>query len=115
MPRGGPRPNSGGRRPGAGRKPKNRETVPPVDQAQAPAGEPTVITADTPLEFLLAVVKDTGQPIDIRLKAAQIAAPFVHTRTHDGGKKEERERAAKVAATGRFAPKAPPKLVVNNQ
>jgi phage terminase small subunit len=94
----------GGARVGAGRKPK-----PP-----AVLGESGEKVADDPLEFLLGVMNDPGADAALRVRAAIAAAQYVHTKTHDGGKKEAREEAAKQAGAGKFSAAAPPKLVVNN-
>lgn len=134
---GGPRPNSGGKRPGAGRKPKaaaakSANPAPPcvtVTQELQPHGgalkrskaakpDETSALVDgktrDPLEFLELVVNDPQAPLKDRIRAAVAAAQYRHTKLHDGGKKEAADGAAKKAAAGRFAPKAPPKLVVNN-
>lgn len=50
------------------------------------------------------------------LKALATAAKTLAESGAPAGKKEERQRAAEdVASTGRFAPRTPPKLVVNNE
>jgi hypothetical protein len=96
---GGPRANSGGSRPGAGRKP-------------APKPEPEVNSKDDPLDFLLAVMHGEIVPSPEQLRAAVAAAQYVHTKRADGGKKDERQKKAeKVASSNRFAPTAAPKLV----
>jgi phage terminase small subunit len=64
-----------------------------------------------PLSFLEAVMNNPQADIKVRVRAAIAAAQYVHTKTHDGGKKEEAAGKAKRAAAGRFAPKAPPRLV----
>jgi hypothetical protein len=105
MPRGGARPNTGGKRPGAGRKPSVRGHLP-----ECPDGE-------MPLEYLLKVMRDPEAEPRTRLEAAKIAAPFLHAKpgADAGGKKEQRQDAAeKVATGGKFAPAAPPRLIVNN-
>lgn len=91
----------GGARPGAGRKKK--EPQPPVQTAE-----------DDPLQLLLRIMRGEVDATPIQLRAAIAAAQYVHTKRHDGGKKDEAAEKAKRAASGRFAPKAPPKLVVNN-
>ena len=98
---GGPRPNSGGARPGAGRKPK------PAPLLQLPPGQ-------DPLAFLLGVMNDNTVDARLRVRAAVAAAQYVHPKRAEGGKKEAAARAAKESSAGRFAPKEPPKLVVNN-
>ena len=98
---GGPRANSGGARPGAGAKPK-------------PKPEPFVIADGEvdPLTYLLGVMRGEIVPTQEQLKAAIAAAQYVHRKVGEGGKKDERATAAKVAATGKFAPaEAPLKLV----
>lgn len=91
----------GGARPGAGRKPKPKE--PP---AQVGLTEPT----DDPLEYLMSVVNDPAADPRLRVRAAVAAAQYKHVKAGDGGKKEQLQAAAEQAATGRFAPAAPPKL-----
>jgi len=100
---GGARPNTGGARPGAGRKPK-----PPV--------EPAVVADDTdPLTFLEWVMRGRIEASPLQVRAAVAAAQYRHTKTGDGGKRDAEKGAAKKAGSGKFAPKAPPKLVVNNR
>jgi phage terminase small subunit len=60
------------------------------------------------------VMNDTGQPPNRRDRMAIAAAPFIHERAGEKGKKEEKAEAAKRAVTGKFAPSAPPKLIVDN-
>jgi len=100
---GGPRPNSGGKREGAGRKP-----------APAAKGlvEPPVpgLTRD-PLEFLLDVMQGKVEANAGQIKAAQAAAQYLHAKK-EGGKKDERADKAKSAGAGKFAPSAPPLRVV---
>lgn len=89
---------SGGARPGAGRKPK----------------EPAIITLaatyDDPAKFLRAVMNDSGSEAKLRVDAAKALMPFVHQKLGEGGKKEQKDAAAKKVA-GRFTAAAPPKLV----
>ncbi len=66
----------------------------------------------TPLAYLLSVVQDENADPRVRIQAASIAAPFVHVKPGDVGKKKEREASAKsVAAGSKFAAAAPPRLV----
>lgn len=101
---GGPRKNAGGARPGAGR-PKKEKPLPP----------PSLPETETPLDFIKSVMNDIGQDVRLRLRAAIAAAQYEHVKKGDGGKKDEQAEKAKKAAGGKFAPKAPPKLVVNNR
>jgi phage terminase small subunit len=68
-----------------------------------------------PKAFLLAAMNDTELEPKLRIDAAKALMPFVHTKRGEGGKKEQAAENAKNAASGRFAPKVPPKLVVSNK
>ncbi len=92
---------SGGARPGAGRKKKEKPETP------APA------KAEDPLKFLLGVMNDTAQDPQLRVKAAIAACQYTHQKKGEGGKKESKAEAAKKVA-GRFGPPTAPKLVVDN-
>ncbi len=83
----------GGSRPGAGRKPK----------------PPHVTGERDPLEFLLDVMQGKVAANLAQVKAAIAAAPYVHPKKGESGKKEEAATVAKKAAAGgKFAPaKAP--------
>ena len=94
---GGARPNTGGARAGAGRKKKEA----PVVEFSA-NGDPK--------KFLVELMNDPAVDVRIRSDAAKALMPFVHQKLGEGGKKEERQEAAKKVA-GRFAQSAPPKLV----
>lgn len=72
------------------------------------------VSGDQPLDFLLSVMHNEEIDVNTRLRAAVAAAQYVHTKTHDGGKKEEKERMADEAQSGRFAPQVVPRLVSNN-
>jgi phage terminase small subunit len=96
---GGPRKNSGGARPGAGRKP-----VPPVLNAS------TALLTSDPKAFLTAVMNDVETDMKVRTDAAKALMPFVHQKLGEGGKKEQKDEAAKKVAS-RFASASPPKLV----
>ena len=76
----------------------------------------TVKEFDDPLEFLKAVMNDVSEETDVRKDAAKAMLPYLHPKKGEGGKKDARHAAAKVAATGsKFGAMAPPKLVVNNK
>ena len=62
-----------------------------------------------PMAFLTAAMNDGTIPEKQRIEAAKALMPFKHRRLGEGGKKQEKEDAAKNLA-GRFAPQAPPKL-----
>ena len=136
MARGGARPGAG-RKPGSGKKaaPKapagpagftgadGRKTAdappgwpfgtesppaPPPPPAQPPAPQQD-LSELTPLDFLLEVMRDASEDVRLRIQAAQLAAPYVHTKKGDVGKKEQQKEAAGKVA-GRFSAGAPPRL-----
>lgn len=67
----------GGHRPGAGRPKgsRNRRKQLLEEGARVAAEFGT-----TPLDYLLSVMRDETQPLDLRLFAAKAAAPFCHPR-----------------------------------
>ncbi|TCO73767.1 hypothetical protein [Chromatocurvus halotolerans] len=64
----------GGARPGAGRKPGIRNRL--TQESVAFARE----TGETPLAFLLRVMRDEDAELERRLEAAKAAAPYCHAR-----------------------------------
>ena len=61
---------------------------------------------------MLKIMDDPNEPKDFRARMAQAAVPFVLARADaKGGKKAEKEEAAKEAGTGRFAPSPGQKAV----
>lgn len=102
--RGGPRANSGGKREGAGRKPKPIAVV-------VPPGEPVPEGQDM-LRFLQDVALGRIEANATQVRAAVAAVQYTHTKRHDGGKREEQADRAKKAATGKFAAAAPPLKLV---
>lgn len=90
---GGARVNSGGARPGAGRKPK--------------AAKPLIETPDCDmLKMLQDVALGRVEASAIQVRAAIAAVQYTHTKKSDGGKKEEKQAAAEKAATGKFGLRA---------
>lgn len=61
-----------------------------------------------PKAFLKAVMNDVETEPKLRVFAAKELMPYHHRKLGDTGKKEDRQDAAKKAATGRFAAAAPP-------
>lgn len=96
---GGARANSGGARAGAGRPPKEPEYL---DLSKI---------YDDPEEFLKAVMNDSGSDVKVRVDAGKA---LLRAKA-DIGKKDVKASAAKVAASGKFAPSSAPRLVVNNK
>jgi hypothetical protein len=73
MPRGsGPGERRGGRRRGT----PNKKTALGNAAITAAAANPSM----TPLDFLLGVMRAPNVPADLRIKVAQAAAPFVHSK-----------------------------------
>jgi hypothetical protein len=67
----------GGHRPGAGRKTgsKNKRT-----SLMEEASEAALVTGARPLDYMLAVMRDPGEPTQRRIDAAKAAAPYMHPR-----------------------------------
>lgn len=90
------------------------------DQSQqpAPAQKPDGFDLEAmtnftdPKAFLIAAMNDSRTEPKLRIDAAKALMPFVHKRLGEGGKKEQRDEAAKKVAS-RFAPAAPPRLIAN--
>lgn len=112
MARGGYRPGAG-RPPGAGKATKEPETGTIHDEN---GGEPCKTDLEeverTPLEYMLAVMNDSSADPARRDRLAIAAAPFVHGKIPEGGKKDARNAAAQDAVGGKFKPAQPPKLKV---
>jgi hypothetical protein len=94
---------SGGKRPGAGRKPVPALVIAP-EAAQVVGGEP--LDPRPTLELIALGHMEVSQG---QMKALLALLPYVHQKKGEGGKKDQREDAAKKVA-GRFAAGAPPKL-----
>ncbi len=86
------------------------------EKIPVPESPPTVGNYDDPLKFLMAVMNDAGEEIDVRKDAAKAMLPYIHPKKGETGKKDARNAAAKVAAgASKFGAMTPPKLVVNNK
>ena len=90
----------GGARRGAGR-PKSE----PVLLPKLPA-------SNDPLVFLLALVNEPAADMRLRLDAAVALMPYVHAKTGEAGKKDEKLEAAKEVASGKCASMKPPVRLV---
>jgi hypothetical protein len=95
----------GGARPGAGRKPQQKEE------------KITIATngKQSPLEFLLSIMNDNEVEDKLRIDAAKTAAQYCHSKKGEGGKKEEDADKAKKAGSGKFGASAPPPRLVSNR
>ena len=65
---------SGGKRPRAGRPPGSKNKVTRERQAAILA------SGLAPLDYMLAILRDEGAPMEVRFEAAKAAAPYVHPR-----------------------------------
>lgn len=116
---------SGGYRPGAGRPKgtRNAGKVAPAAKASTKAAEVPIQPASypqddierLPLDYMLFVMNDQKADQSRRDRMAIAAAPFLHPKSGELGKKGERQSAAAKVAAGKFAPAAAPRLVVNNK
>lgn len=108
MARGGFRQNAG--RPAGTKTAKEKVPKVPADIKKAAKA-----TQMSPLEYMLTVMNDDDADEIRRDRMAVSAAPFVHGKPGEQGKKEQKQVAAQTASQGRFATKSPPKLVVSNK
>lgn len=130
MPRGGSRPGAG-RPTGSGAKGKKAssgqakkaapkkaakaaKTVAVGRPAPAPPPAPPVFDGEfipakmDPLEYMLSVMNNPRAEPDRRDRMAVAAAPFVHGKMGEKGKKDSRRDAAAAAGAGRFGSAPPP-------
>lgn len=99
---------NGGPRPGAGR-PKNNEIDPDeTEDGESPRGLTRAEERKLPLEYMLDVMNDPTADKARRDRMAAYAAPYLHPKAGEQGKKEGRADAAQKAATGKYAPAAAP-------
>lgn len=101
----------GGARPGAGRKTKAVSDAVKACEIAARKDQSGL----TPLDFMLALMRDEQQDVKLRMAMAQAAAPYVHAKPSDQpkGKKEQKQEAAEQSAN-KFAVPQAPKLAVDN-
>jgi len=85
----------GGYRAGAGR-PRGSKTarLPTSATTEPPAGDPS------PLDFLLSVMNDPAQPVEVRMRAAGLALPYCHAKPAPMSAKAAREAEARAAEIG---------------
>ena len=101
---------SGGKRPGAGRKPAPKVVI----AGPAPFTVESLAHKD-PQTFLMALMNDIEADVKVRADAAKALLPFMHQKLGEGGKKDLKQEAAKKAGTGKFGAIVPPHLVSNNR
>ena len=90
-----------------------RPAVPPKGDEPA-SGDVGKLYTD-PADYLMDQMNDPALDPRDRRDAAKALMPFKHQKLGEGGKKDQKQDAAKTAARGKFAPAAAPKLVVNNK
>ena len=95
------------------RKQQSEEASPEVNEADGEFLSCLPSTKD-PLEWLLALMNEPRAKVFDRRNAAQTAVPYIHGKKGEMGKKEVKAEAAKKAGQGRYAPRDPPKVVVDN-
>ena len=100
---------SGGARPGTGPKPKEAQKL----NIPVPVGD--TLAHKDPKVFLLALMNDLDADVKLRADAAKALLPFMHAKLGEGGKKDEKQSAAKAASAGKFGASAPPRLVASNK
>ena len=83
----------GGYRAGAGR-PKGSRTV------KMPAATTSPEAGETPLDFLLSVMRDEAQATETRMRAAALVLPFLHAKPAPIGAKVARQAEAETAEAG---------------
>ncbi len=104
MPRGGYRPGTGGYRALAGRPSKAASGGDEHNNSEPPQLPPNHMQ---PLEYMLRVMNDPNAHPDMRSRMAIAAAPYVHAKVGEQGKKDKKHEAAKQVAS-RFTSSAPP-------
>lgn len=130
---GGPRPNAGGARTGAGRpkkapeksaNPKGKasggvkvamEPQPQGGALKRSKSEPVPMEERDMLQLLQDVALGRVDASTIQVRAAIAAVQYTHTKKGDGGKKEEAAGKAKTAGQGRFKPAPTPLKLVGGK
>lgn len=102
----------GGYRPGAGR-PKGSKNKNRTKSAEKSGNRSEIRGKNlTPLEYMLRVMRDPREPMELRCRMAIAAAPFCHPRKGEvgSGKKEAAGEKAKIAGLGKFRASASPQI-----
>ena len=94
---------SGGKRPGAGRKPKDPDVI----------VSPALLTSN-PTQFLISLMNNQAADIKVRADAAKALLAAELRMAENKGKKSELADAAAKAGAGKFASATPPKLIAAN-
>jgi len=67
-----------------------------------------------PVEFLTNVMNEPAADLRLRIDAAKAMLPFKHQKLGEGGKKDQKQVAARKASAGKFGSSEPPKLAAAN-
>lgn len=97
----------GGHRPGAGRPRKHPKPAPEVQKESAQSLPLQVSATTQPLDYMLAVMRDANSDPEMRARMAVAAAPYVHPKMGEQGKKEQKNEAARKLAS-RFGARPAP-------
>jgi hypothetical protein len=62
--------------------------------------EAGTVDGETPLAFLLALMTDEAQPVEVRMRAAGLALPYCHAKPAAPTKREAAARRAATAEAG---------------
>jgi phage terminase small subunit len=99
----------------------NKKEAPVAGKATPPPPAPiptfdisSALMHSDPKAFLLAAMNDGALDPKLRLDAAKALMPFTHTKLGEGGKKDQKQDAARKAGAGKFGSSEPPKLVANS-
>lgn len=117
MPRGGARVGAGRKKGGGASSPAPQKDADARHQARQkdyetlPAGGFEELE---PLAYMLRVMNDPTVDANRRDRIAVAAAPYVHAKIGEGGKKEKKQDRAEEIGKGRFAVASAPRLVARN-
>ncbi len=81
----------------------------------ASPGKPLDTADQSPMGYLLGIMRDERAEPALRMLAAAKLLPFMHSKAGEKGKKEERQAAGEKAASGKFAVPSAPRLAVVTQ
>lgn len=122
MPRGGARVGAGRPKKGESRAKKaiaKAEKRPPTRvEAESKVDSPPAkgsTTKQTPLAYMLSVMNDPDAELGRKDRLAVAAAPYMHPKMGESGKKDAKADAAKAASGGRFAAAPTPLKLVNKR
>lgn len=93
----------------------------PPAASTPPAAEPTpafdinaALMHSDPKMFLTVAMNDAALDAKLRIDAAKALMPFSHHKLGEGGKKDQKQDAAKRAGEGKYGSAEPPKLAAAN-